>query len=156
MRVLPIVYEKGTKISTSQVKECLQRGDLEGANAHLSDDYFISGIVEHGREVGRKIGFPTLNLTYPKEKFPLREGVYGGNVQTEKGTYSAIINFGARPTFGVEEKKIEAYLEGFSGDLYGAQVQIYPKTFLRPIQKFDSDEALVNQLMKDKEYCKHE
>ena len=77
------------------------------------------------------------------------DGVYAGVAHTPKGTYNSIINIGARPTFGVEERKVEAYLKDFSGDLYGETVRIYPTQFLRPIQKFSSEEELKNQLKKD-------
>lgn len=147
--VLPLKSENGEKISSGKIKELLSGGRMQEVNRLLCSDYFVEGIVEHGREVGRTYGFPTLNLTYPKEKFPIREGVYVGYAETEAGTYPAIVNFGARPTFGVAEKKVEAYLKGFSGDLYGTRVRVYPTEFLRPVQKFSSEEELKKQLEKD-------
>lgn len=145
------------KISTSACKKHLERGELSLLNACLgaADDaegtYFIGGTVEHGRQVGRTIGFPTLNLSVCAEKLLPPDGVYGGVCATGKGNFPAIINIGARPTFGVEERKIEAYLDGFSGDLYGTEVRVYPMRYLRPIMKFPSEEALKKQLENDKE-----
>ncbi|MDE6059537.1 MAG: hypothetical protein K2G44_05835 [Clostridia bacterium] len=147
--VLPLKTAGGEKIATSTVKKLLAEGDLAAVNQILTGGFFVAGTVEHGRGVGHTYGFPTLNLTYPKEKFPLREGVYGGYAETEAGRFPAIINFGARPTFGVEEKKAEAYLKGFSGDLYGKTVRLFPTQFLRPVMKFESKEELENQLKKD-------
>ncbi len=146
---LPLKTDGGEKIATSTVKKCLLGGDLKNANRILSGGFFLQGRVERGRGVGHTYGFPTLNLTYPNTKFPLKEGVYGGFAETGAGRFPAIINFGARPTFGVEEKKTEAYLKGFSGDLYGTEIRIYPTEFLRPVQKFSSETELKNQLKKD-------
>ena len=73
-----------------------------------------------------------------------RARLEGGNV------YPAIVNFGPCPTFGVEERKTEAHLVGFEGDLYGEKVTLYPVRFLRPIRKFQSKEALEEQLEGDR------
>ena len=137
------------KVSTSLCKQYLLENDFEGLGRILEGAYFIQGTVEHGRRVGRTYGFPTLNLSIPPEKLLPKDGVYGGYTMTPKGTYMSIINIGARPTFQVEERKVEAYLKGFSGDLYGETVRVCPTHFLRPIQKFTSEEELKKQLQKD-------
>lgn len=147
--VLPLKRKGGEKIATSAVKKLLAAGELASVNNILCGGFFVQGEVERGRGVGRTYGFPTLNVTYPKEKFCIKDGVYGGFAETPAGRFPAIINFGARPTFGLEEKKVEAYLKGFEGDLYGQTVRIYPTQFLRPIMKFESKAELENQLKKD-------
>lgn len=149
--VLPLARSAGRKIAVSEVKRLLAEGEIAAANELLCGGYFLQGEVEHGRQVGRTYGFPTLNVTVPKEKFSLKDGVYGGYAETPAGTFPAIVNFGARPTFGVAERKAEAHLKGFSGDLYGETVRIYPVKFLRPIVKFSSKEELKEQLKKDLE-----
>lgn len=149
VHILPLIEVCGGKASVSRIKALLAAGETEAANGCLSGGFFVQGTVEHGREVGRTYGFPTLNVTYPAEKFPMREGVYGGTVKTPVGEFASIIHFGARPTFGVEERKVEAYLKGFSGDLYGATVRVEPKRFLREIRIFASQEELKAQLQKD-------
>lgn len=154
--VLPLKRAGGEKISASRLKELVKAGKAEELNALLTFPYFICGAVEHGREVGRKIGFPTANLSFGERKLPLGEGVYGGRVETERGGYPAIVNVGARPTFGVAETKIEAHLIGFDGDLYGERICVYPEKFLRPVTAFGSKEELVLQLEKDKRECLHD
>lgn len=158
VRVVETVKSGNTKVSTSLCKQYLRENDFKMLWKLLDEEsgpfydyksYFIQGTVEHGRHVGRTYGFPTLNLSIPPEKLLPGDGVYAGFARTPKGTYKTIINIGARPTFGVEERKIEAYLKDFSGDLYGAEVRVYPTEFLRPIQKFSSEEELINQLKKD-------
>ncbi len=139
----------GEKVSSSQIKKMLSEGDTSAVNVYLAHPYLIMGRVERGRSVGKGLGFPTLNLSISTEKYPLRDGVYGGYVQTERGEFPAVINYGARPTFGVEERKIEAYLVGFEGDLYGTQVRVFPTEYLRPVQKFESVEELCEQVKRD-------
>lgn len=145
---LPVVKCGGEKISSSALKRRLLAGDLPALRA-AGLDYFVQGIVEHGREVGRTYGFPTVNLSVSAEKLLPPDGVYGGRCETPKGEFPCIVNIGARPTFGVEERKIEAYLDGFSGDLYGDTVRIYPAEFFRGIGNFGSAEALRAQLTRD-------
>ena len=149
VNVVKIAERDGKKVSISACKELLSRGEIHELNELLGEPYFVQGEVEHGRRVGRTYGFPTLNLTLPEEKLAPKEGVYGGYAETPKGRYPTIVNVGARPTFGVAEKKIEAYLDGFSGDLYGASVSIYMTEFYRGITKFSSAEELKHQLEKD-------
>ncbi len=148
VNVLPLTLVDGEKAAASRIKELLVAGKMQEANV-LCGGFFLQGEVEHGRQVGRTYGFPTLNLTYPYEKALMKEGVYGGTVKTPVGEFSSIIHFGARPTFGVQERKVEAYLKGFSGDLYGATVRVAPKRFLRGICTFSSREELEAQLQKD-------
>lgn len=151
VEICPIQMRGGKKVSITEVKEFLGKGDLPAVNSLLSGGYFVQGVVEHGRQVGRTYGFPTANVSFPAEKYLLREGVYRGYVETDGKTYSSIVNVGARPTFGVEQKKIEAYLHRFDGDLYGKIIRIYPTDFVRPIVKFASVEELKSQLKKDLE-----
>ena len=147
--VVKAVQIGGEKVATSVCKQLVEARDFDGLRTLMDDEYFIGGTVEHGREVGRTYGFPTLNLSLPPEKLLPPDGVYGGFVETPKGRFQSILNIGARPTFGVEEKKLEAHLIGFSGDLYGAAVRVIPTVFLRPVSRFASKEALKEQLRKD-------
>ncbi len=148
--VLPLMAADGVKISASRIKAFLETGDVECANRLLCPDYFVQGTVEQGRKVGRTMGFPTVNLSFAAGKFPIRAGVYAGEAETPSDVFPAIINFGARPTFGENEPKVEAWLKDFSGDLYGKTVRVYPQEFLRPVRRFASAEDLKEQLKKDR------
>ncbi len=154
VRVLPMCFDRHSeKVSMNTCKRYLQEGNMHALNGMLKEDargaYFILGQVEHGRKVGRTYGFPTLNLTIPREKISPREGVYGGLAVTPKGRYNTIVNIGARPTFSVFESKLEAYLDGFSGNLYGEEVQIFLLEFYRDIAAFASATHLKEQLERD-------
>ena len=147
--VLPLLTADGHKISSTSLKKLLAAGDMPALNALLAYPYFIEGDVEHGRHVGSGLGFPTVNLDLPAEKAPPKEGVYGGYAQTKFGKFPCILNYGARPTFGVAEKKTEAFLLDFEGDLYGSTVRIYPTQYYRPVTAFPSAEALKAQIAQD-------
>ena len=137
------------KVSTTLVKKALVKGDIKGANALLGRNYSITSKVIKDRKVGTKIGFPTANLLIENDKIQLKEGVYAGKIKVLDKEYLAIINYGARPTFDLNEKLVEAHLIDFNGNLYGKTLTIVFKNFIRDIIKFDSVEGLVNQLKID-------
>ena len=149
-----ILCVDGKKVGTSSVKEFLARGEVMQANRLLLFPFFLRGRVEAGRHVGHTYGFPTANLVYPKEKFPLKEGVYAVHADLEGKTYRGIANFGPCPTFGVEERKAEAYFDGFHGDLYGRTVDLVFDGYLREIRKFSGASALAAQLREDREHAR--
>lgn len=144
-----VTSEDGKKISTSLIKKLLLAGDVKKANKLLCRSYSISGTVKEDRGVGSTIGYPTANLKIEKDKQPLKDGVYAGRVTVGDVTYRAIINFGPRPTFDVNDKMIEAHLLDFNGNIYGEKITVYFDAFIREIQKFISPEKLKEQLDND-------
>ena len=139
----------GEKVSTSLIKEKLASGQIEQANELLTLPYFITGEVKRDRQVGRKLGFPTANISLNAQKTPLKLGVYHTAVEIDGKRYNCITNFGARPTFGLNEVLTETYIDGFDGDLYGKTLSVYFKKFLRELIKFNSADELIAQLKKD-------
>lgn len=139
----------GEKVSTTLIKSLLQTGDIKKANALLGRNYSITGVVKKDRQVGKKLGFPTANVILNSQKFALKNGVYEGLVEVDKKLYKSIVNYGARPTFDLEEKLVEAHLIDFSGDLYDKQIEIQFLDYMRDIKKFDSVEKLIEQLKFD-------
>ena len=137
------------KVSTTLVKKALVKGDIKGANALLGRNYSITSKVIKDRKVGTKIGFPTANLLIENDKIQLKEGVYAGKIKVLNKEYLAIINYGARPTFEVDKKVIEAHLIDFDGNLYGKEITVQFTDFLREIVKFDNELELKEQLKKD-------
>ena len=142
------------KISTSLIKRLLCAGNIEKANRLLGCPYFITGKVFSDRKVGKGLGFPTLNVNINREKQQLRDAVYAGHVYIDGIKYKAIINYGARPTFDLTEKLIEAHVIDFSGDLYDKEITLYFDAYVREIQKFSTEESLRQQLSKDLESVK--
>lgn len=149
VEVVDLVQIDGEKASATTVKKHLQNGDVETANRILGEAFFLIGKVVKDRGVGKTLGFPTANILYPTDKFPLKQGVYETRVCIDGKAYKAITNYGARPTFEENTVLTETYLDGFDGNLYGQTLQIYFVRFLRENQKFDSVEKLKNQLQKD-------
>ena len=147
--VLPLLEEGGKKVSASTVKERIVAGELPEANRLLGEPFFLTGTVVTGKKLGRTIGFPTANLMYPDEKIALSYGVYETRVSVDGKEYPSITNFGAQPTFDGGRVCVESYLDGFSGDLYGCVLTVRFVRFLRPIQRFESVEALKQQLASD-------
>ena len=139
----------GEKVSATMVKRLLKNGEIEKANIALGENFFLIGKVFKDREIGQTLGFPTANIRYPKEKFPLKQGVYQTRFWVDGKAYDGITNYGARPTFDNQDVLTETYLDGFSGDLYGKKCKVEFVRFLRDVQKFDSVNALKEQLIKD-------
>ena len=149
VEIVEILTNDGVKISTSLIKTLLESGDIKKANALLGKNYTIKGQVFEDRKVGTTLGFPTVNVKTEKEKQQLKNGVYYGEIAVDGVSKKAVINYGARPTFDLEETLIEAHLIDFSGNLYGKTISIRFDGFLREIQKFSSASELASQLEKD-------
>ncbi len=145
----PLVELEGEKVSTSVIKERLSFGKMESVTKLLGHPFFLKGEVFKDRQIGRTIGFPTANVRYPSEKYPLRKGVYETLTETDEGVYKGITNYGARPTFSNADVLTETYLDGYSGNLYGKTVTVKFTRFLREIEKFESVEKLKEQLTED-------
>ena len=139
----------GERVSTTRIKGELERGEIKVANQLLGKDYFVTGKVFGDRKVGTSIGFPTLNLSIDYSKFTLKNAVYSGYIYWKGKEYKAIINYGARPTFDLKEKLIEAHVIDFNQDLYGKEITLYFSDYIREIKKFSSSSELVSQLKKD-------
>ncbi len=139
----------GQRVSTTRIKGELSLGNVKKANDLLGKDYSITGKVKGDRKVGTVMGFPTLNLKIDQSKHQLKNAVYKGYVYCDGKKYIAIINYGARPTFNLEEKLIEAHLLDFDKDLYGKEITLYFTDYMREIKKFSGKEQLIEQLRKD-------
>ena len=142
------------KVSSTQIKEKLSHGDVKTVNSLLGRNYSVTGVVFEDRKVGHKIGFPTMNVRIDSDKHRLKDGVYSGKVNIEGKTYPVVINYGARPTFNLRDKLIEAHAIGFNGNLYGKSVTIEFTNYIRDVKKFETEEQLKARLKKDVEIAK--
>lgn len=141
---------QGRVISSSYIREALSRGEVELAGELLGYPYEMSGVVEHGRRLGRTLGFPTMNIEPREHKILPRFGVYACRVQIDGKWYDAIGNVGIKPTVTNEHKRLlEVFVFGYEGDTYGKEIRVQFCTFERPETKFDSVEELKNQVMRD-------
>jgi riboflavin kinase/FMN adenylyltransferase len=139
--------------SSSRVRRAIEQGDLELAASLLTAPYRITGKVITGDRRGRTIGFPTANLSDIETLLP-KPGVYAAQARAAGGVFPSAVNIGSRPTFGDAKISVEAHLIGFSGDLYGEQVDLDLVTRLREIQPFGTIEDLKSQLAIDVAHAK--
>ena len=139
-------------ISSTYVKEELDRGDIEKANELLGEPYAIHGIVVHGNGLGNMaLGFPTANIIPPPEKYLPAFGVYVSSVLAKDREYCGVTNIGRKPTIGGDNPVgVETCLLGFDGNLYGEYIEVRLMKCLRREKKFSSLDELKEQIGKDK------
>lgn len=146
---MPAVTLDGERISSTRVRTALAAGDVALARRLLGRDYRISGRVVHGRQLGRTLGFPTVNLRMRRRVAP-RYGVYAVRVQLADGRelYGAA-SLGVRPTVAGRDCLLEVHLLDFTGDLYGQRINVLFESFIRPEVRFDGLAALTKQMRGD-------
>lgn len=153
---ISLLAEGATPISATYVRSCVQAGDVQAAAAALGRPHRVDGIVERGDERGRTLGFPTANLRTDAWAAVPADGVYAGRVhrldewgRTVGQLGIAAISVGTNPTFEVRQRRVEAYVLDFAGDLYGDGLGVEFVRRLRGMERFDSVEALVEQMRDD-------
>jgi len=152
---VPLLEEEGHKISTQSIIKEIEKGSLEEANAELGYPYQVKGVIAHGLENGRKIGFPTANLALEIPYVLPKAGVYLGVAYLRGKAFRSLINVGNNPTIGVlKHPIIEAYLDGFSGEAYGETLYLQFDSFLREEKKFASLDELRGAIEEDKKALK--
>ena len=143
----------GARVSTTEIKEQLLRGDMKKANSALGSPYLILSSVAHGRAVGRTLGFPTLNCDIGGKR-PLRLGVYASSVVIAGEEYTALTNIGICPTFDIREVHAETFILDFNKEIYNEEVKIYLHAFLRDEMRFSTKEELIARINTDIENAK--
>ena len=153
---IALLAEGETPISATYVRSCVQAGDMEAATAALGRPHRVDGIVERGDERGRAIGFPTANLRTDAWAAVPADGVYAGRVfrldewgRTVGPLGTAAISVGTNPTFDVRQRRVEAFVLNFDGDLYGDGLGVEFVRRLRGMERFESVDALVAQMHDD-------
>jgi riboflavin kinase / FMN adenylyltransferase len=153
---VPLLTDDGVTISSSRIRELLAAGDVAGAARDLGRPHRVEGVVIRGARRGRALGFPTANLELPPHTATPADGVYAGWLErletdgTEAERWPAAISVGTNPTFGGQERVVEAYaLDRDDLDLYGAHVAVDFAVRLRPTVRFDTVPELVEQMHRD-------
>lgn len=139
----------GEGISSSRIRELISDGNIEPANELLGRNFSLSGIVCEGKQLGRKLGFPTANVFFNEHTVIPRNGVYKTLVTVENDSYTAITNTGINPTVGGEALRTETYIPDFNRNIYGKEIKIEFLSFIREERKFDSIEELKTQIKQD-------
>jgi len=151
-RLDPVIINE-TKVSSSGIRSMLEEGRIQAANTALGYSYFIDGTVVNGSEIGRKIGFPTANIE-PDDVHKLipMTGVYAAGVLIGGQQFKGMLNIGFRPTFTSQKHDpvVEVNIFDFNQSIYGSKIRVYFHEWMRCEKKFNSVDALKEQLETDK------
>ncbi|MCQ2334942.1 MAG: riboflavin biosynthesis protein RibF [Paludibacteraceae bacterium] len=150
LQVIPLQQNPDSPASSTKVRKALLAADIVEANALLGYPYTLIGEVVGGKHLGRTIGFPTANIQLPADKLVPCSGVYAVEVLLpDQTTHLAVLNIGNNPTVEGTEQTIEMHIPHFDADLYGQILHIRLLRYIRPEQRFESINALKNQIEKD-------
>lgn len=139
----------GKTVSSTMIRELIQNGDVKTAKQYLQRCYEVRGRVVEGKQNGRRLGFPTANVEYDAHKFLPKDGVYFGYAKIRDSKFKCVVNVGTNPTFGAQFRTVEAYIEGFSGSLYGENIKILFEDKIRDEIRFSSPDKLKEQIKRD-------
>jgi riboflavin kinase/FMN adenylyltransferase len=143
-------------ISSTIIRQALERGDIDTANRHIGRPYLVYGIVIQGDKLGRTIGYPTANINVPEEyKLIPHDGTYAVLVEFNNHRYAGMLNIGVRPTVNGKQRRIEVHILNFNREIYGQELSIHFIRRIRDERKFESLDALKNQLEKDRDFVKN-
>lgn len=143
-----------TIVSSSKIRNLIQKGEIEEASALLGRDYPIIGKVVEGAKRGQTLGFPTANLEISDELYP-KPGVYAVEVEWHQQRFDGLANVGLNPTFLPQKMwegkplSLEVYILDFNQDVYGEEIQVSFKRRIRDEIRFDSPAQLIQQIQKD-------
>lgn len=147
--IIPCVEYDGTRISSTYIRKLIAQGDIERANILLGHPHTLSGEVVHGRQLGRTMGIPTINMYLPEGVLSPCHGVYATRVHIGEKEYMGVTNVGVRPTVDGDNStrvSVETYILDYSGNLYGQILRIDFYKFLRPEIHFRSMDDLKSEI----------
>tara|TARA_Y100001958_G_scaffold56707_1_gene38084 strand:+ start:533 stop:1435 length:903 start_codon:yes stop_codon:yes gene_type:complete len=149
LKTINIKKDDNEKISTSELKKLIEIGEITTVNKNLSGDYFIEGRIIEGKKLGRELGYPTANLDYSKEIVIPKDGIYKTNSIFKGKKFLSITSIGNNPTFNEKIKTIETYIIDFNKNIYGENLKVIFKDYIRGQIKFGNKEDLITQMDKD-------
>lgn len=149
-----VLAADGGRISSSRIRTALTAGDMNLTKTLLGRAYHMSGRIAHGDKRGRQLGFPTANIHIKRRQTPVM-GIFAVEIAgVADHALPGVASIGVRPTFGGGRCLLEVYIFDFDGDIYGRHVDVYFHHKLRDEQRFDSVEALVQQMYVDTQQAK--
>ncbi|WP_097025492.1 bifunctional riboflavin kinase/FAD synthetase [Clostridium peptidivorans] len=151
--VINPVKQNNELVCSSRIRNIIsEQGDIKKANSMLYVPFSIEGKVVRGRQIGREIGFPTINLDYNKDFVIPKGGVYSTVVKYNDKLYKGVTNIGYNPTVENQKLSIETHILNFNNNIYDETIRIYFTGRIRDEKKFDSLEELACRIGKDKGY----
>ena len=144
------------RVSSTRIRESLAAGDFEDAEAMLGHPYWISGKVVYGRQLGRQLGAPTVNIQLHRYRAPI-DGVYAVEVEGLDKSYKGVANVGVRPTLNEATVKpiLEVHIFDFAEQIYGRRLQVVFRRKIRPEIKFDGLDSLKTAIQGDIKAARH-
>lgn len=153
--VVSKIQEDNRDISSTFIREEIAKGNIRKANRLLGYAYFVKSYVVHGNKIGRTIGIPTINMELPTEKLLPPNGVYVTRVIIGNDSYIGVTNVGSKPTVSdLGNIVVETHIVEFSRDIYNQIVVVEFLDYIRSEKKFESLDALKEQMKKDIAYAK--
>ncbi len=153
VKLIDKIQIDGVEVSSTYVRSLIEQGEMERAELFLGMPYGVHATVTHGNQIGRTIGFPTVNLLPEETKLLPPNGVYVSEVWYDGCKYRAISNIGYKPTVTQERVLgVESYLYDFDKEIYGEEITVRLHAFHRAERKFDSLEELKAQLQRDVDF----
>lgn len=152
---VPISNVLGEGISSTRIRKLIADGEVREAARLLGRPYLLRGEVVEGDKRGRTIGFPTANVLPDERALVPGCGVYAGHARVGRERYGACTNVGTAPTFDRRDSRVEAYLLGYAGDLYGKVVDVTFEGRLRPEKRFTGIGELKEQIARDVEEARN-
>ena len=152
VEIIDKILDEGEEITSTRIREEVKQGHMQTVTRLIGFPYSITGIVEHGKRIGRTIGIPTVNLLPPDDKLLPPHGVYYSYVSYGGKHYRSISNVGVKPTVGDKNVQgVESYLYDFDEEIYGKKLTVNLLEFRRPEEKFPSVEVLKAKMQEDVE-----
>ncbi len=145
----PLVGDGGTVFSSTYIRACVAAGDVTRAMQALGRPHRLEGVVVRGDNRGQALGFPTANLLTAGHAAIPADGVYAAWLVRGADRLAAAVSIGTNPTFAGQERRVEAYVLDFDGDLYGERVALEFVTRLREMRAYQGVEPLVAQIRED-------
>lgn len=141
----------GEPVSSTRIRKAVEGGEIPLANEMLGREFRYKNVVVNGQHRGRLIGAPTINQRFDAGFVKPKKGVYASSTVVDGAEYPSVTNIGLRPSFENEDFRSETCILGFSGNLYGQEIEVRLLDYLRDEIKFDSMEALSKQIHSDAE-----
>jgi riboflavin kinase/FMN adenylyltransferase len=151
VEIVDMVAADRDVVSSTRIRQALEAGQVEDATRMLARPFELKGVVEVGDRRGMQIGFPTANLAIPEGLLIPANGVYAAWAMIGEEPYRSVVNIGVRPTFEGVNRRVEAHLLNWEGDLYGAPLALRFLSRIRDERRFEGVEALVRQISADVE-----
>jgi len=151
VRTIDGVYQREHLVSSTWIRTLIERGEVEQAAECLGRHYTIRGPVVSGHGRGRALGFPTANIAAPASIVLPADGIYAVRAETGRRLCGGMMNVGPAPTFGVMDRRLEAYLFDYRGDLAGKSLAVHFVARLRDVARFDSADQLILQMKDDEQ-----